>query len=157
MSKNREPLFPVKLEFSRKHWQPFSWLIRWATWSEWSHVDVIMPDGSYVGARGSGGVVRHQESQDASVKQVLLVYVTQSVYDRFYSNIESQIGKPYDWEAILGHVFRKKWDDADAWFCSELVAWAFSEAGMPLIRAAKNKVTPRDLTLSLFIEECLNG
>ncbi|HSW52712.1 MAG TPA: hypothetical protein VLG93_05745, partial [Sulfuricaulis sp.] len=40
-----------------------------------------------------------------------------------------QIGKAYDWTAVIGHPFRRAWNDPQKWFCSEL-----AEA---IIRAAK--------------------
>jgi cell wall-associated NlpC family hydrolase len=58
----------------------------------------------------------------------------------------SQIGKPYDYTAILGLGLRRDWQEEDAWFCSELVAWAFQHAGEPLFRAeCLRRVTPQHL------------
>ena len=58
----------------------------------------------------------------------------------------SQIGKPYDYTAILGLGLRRDWQEEDAWFCSELVAWAFQHAGDPLFRAdCLRRVTPQHL------------
>lgn len=57
-----------------------------------------------------------------------------------------QIGKPYDWRALIGMPFRADWRDPRAYFCSELWQRAFEIAGFPLIRAeALDRITPRDL------------
>jgi len=118
---------------------------------------VIMPNGDFIGARGSGGVIRHAEPKPASKKQVYVVYMPQHKANAFYRAIESQVGKPYDWLGIFGYALRKDWETHNAWFCSELVAWAFNQADFPLINAKKSRVTPRDLTLSPFISEYHNG
>jgi len=62
----------------------------------------------------------------------------------------SQIGKPYDWRAIVNFGFHRDWRSPDSWFCSELVAWACEAAGYPLLNPAEphDRVTPRDLMLS---------
>ncbi|KAG0188260.1 hypothetical protein DFQ28_005152 [Apophysomyces sp. BC1034] len=58
----------------------------------------------------------------------------------------SQIGKPYDYTAILGLGLRRDWQQDDAWFCSESVAWAFDSAGHPLFRPdSLRRVTPQHL------------
>lgn len=58
----------------------------------------------------------------------------------------SQIGKPYDLTAVLGIAIHRDWQDSARWFCSELVAWAFEQAGSPLFRAdAVRRVTPEHL------------
>lgn len=62
----------------------------------------------------------------------------------------SQVGKPYDWLGVAGIGFRRRWQDEDAWFCSELVAWAFAEAGTPLFREHAWRITPRDIFIPLL-------
>jgi uncharacterized protein YycO len=57
----------------------------------------------------------------------------------------SQVGKSYDWLALTGFLVHRNWESQDRWFCSELVAWSFAQAGSPLFRAeTKNLITPRD-------------
>lgn len=70
------------------------------------------------------------------------------------------VGYPYDWKAILGFVIRvwkAKWstgsDDHadDKLICSELVAWAYREAGFDLSPGtAPGDVSPGDLADWLF-------
>jgi len=58
----------------------------------------------------------------------------------------SQVGKPYDIGAIFGFVARRNWEKTDKWFCSELVAWAFSQANEPLFRPGTfSRVTPQHI------------
>jgi hypothetical protein len=41
----------------------------------------------------------------------------------------TQIGKPYDWTAILALLMDRDWRDSGAWFCSELVVAALEAVG----------------------------
>jgi uncharacterized protein YycO len=59
-----------------------------------------------------------------------------------------QIGKPYDYSALIGLGIHRDWHSADAWFCSELVAAAFDWAYYPLIRDKYDRVTPESLLQS---------
>lgn len=140
----------ITLEFSRQDWMPISWIIRAGTWSPWSHVDLVMPDGSLLGARAGDGVQVRSKSP-ASHAQRYSVDVSHAVAYAVIKKAESQVGKPYDWTGIAGFIVRRNWQKDDAWFCSELVAWAFAEAGRPLVNAEHHHISPRDLTLSPFL------
>jgi uncharacterized protein YycO len=60
-----------------------------------------------------------------------------------------QVGKPYDFRSILGFLIRRDWRERDSWFCSELVAYSFEQAGWPLLRTGEcNRINPSSLSLS---------
>lgn len=127
-----------------------SWLIRWLTWSDWSHVDFVLPDGTLLGARLIGGVkVRRVNYLGKSAKKArfAILGAPDSVIERAYS----QIGKPYDWRGILNFALHRNWRETDSWFCDELVAWCCEQQGTPLLNPATpvRRLTPRDLTLSV--------
>lgn len=122
--------------------------IRWATWCDYSHVDFVLPNGDLYGAIPKG-VRRHWPENYTRTK-------------RFYVNAPidvlnialTQEGKDYDWRGIFGFGIRARLHDKDSWFCSELVAWAFEQAGYPLLRTEKYwRITPRDLLLSPLLKE----
>lgn len=119
-----------------------SWAIRWFTWSEWSHVDLVLRDGRFLGARIDGGVrIRPHDYITPSVFRYAYVEVPDP--RRIYGWATSQIGKPYDWRAIAGFLPRANWHNPHAWFCSELVAGAFEQARQPIIDAETSRVTPQ--------------
>lgn len=136
----------ITLQFSTQQ-KPGSWLIRKFTWSDFSHVDFVLPDGQLLGARGDGGVqIRRPEPFHRAAR--FTVDAPCYVLD----HAKSQIGKPYDWGAIMGFVVKHDWQDKNAWFCSELVAWSFQAAGVPLLRSRElYRITPRDLLLSPYL------
>ena len=119
-------------------------LIRWFTWSEYSHVDFVLEDGRLLGAQSDGVFIRKPNNHYTKVQRVS-VEAPASVL----KHARSQIGKPYDYGGIFGIILRRNWHDPKRWFCSEYVAWAFKEAKAPLLRTERaNRITPRDLLLS---------
>lgn len=133
----------ITLQFSTKR-LPFAWLVRKATWSPFSHVDFVLPDGRLLGARGMGGVdIREAEHYSRCER-----FQVKAPADVLHIAV-NQVGRPYDWAGILGWGLHRDWQDQERWFCSELIAWAFQQAGHPLLRTPKVwRITPRDLLLS---------
>lgn len=131
----------IRLRFSTQH-ALGSAAIRWFTWSEWSHVDAVLPDGRWFGARADGGV-QARDPYPVARSRVLDVDLPPEALDRALS----QLGKPYDRTAIAGFVLRRDWQEPDSWFCSELFAWSF-RPWLPLFEH-HNRVAPDDLLLAL--------
>lgn len=113
----------MKLIFVRNN-KPFSWLIRVFTWSRWSHVGIVDGD-NVIEATATHGVVitpLHDfvaRYNDHSFADVVVEY-EEAALERAYC----EVGKKYDFTAIVGILFRSGWNDDDSWFCSELVAHA---------------------------------
>ena len=99
-------------------------IIRAVTWSDWSHVAII--DGEEV-IEATWPAVRVVPLADVIVKHSRFVVADIPCQDpaAVIAAARSQIGKPYDLTAIFGMLARRDWQEADAWFCSELTAWAF--------------------------------
>lgn len=134
----------IRLQFSAQD-KIGSRLICWWTWSDYSHVDFVLSSGKLLGARGDGVKIR----DPYPTKRKLIVEVEAS--EDVLLAAHSQIGKPYDYTAMLGFIVKRDWQETDSWFCSELLAWAFEHGGKPLIRAdGIYKVAPRDLLLSPY-------
>ena len=68
----------------------------------------------------------------------------------FKAFLETQVGKPYDWRAIIAFPLRKTWEKEHAWHCSELATKAAIVGGViPRTRIPKSSISPRDLYLML--------
>jgi uncharacterized protein YycO len=128
-------------------------IIKLGTFSEWSHVDLVTPDYQFLGARIDGGVQVRKPGYDIPYKTQCFVDVPLNAAQeqRLWDFANAQVGKPYDWTAILGIAFRRDWREDDAWFCSELVAAAFEQAGRPLLQGLLNRITPRDISISPYV------
>jgi Orthopoxvirus protein of unknown function (DUF830). len=143
----------VCVVFSKENSFP-SILLRWFTWSKFSHVEVILSNGNTIAATAKHGVclVKSSDSSKKFVKK--FIYLSKFEYFKFEGFLLSQIGKPYDWTGVFGFLPRLRWQDDGAWFCSELVAAAFTCAGKPLTIKDSWRVTPEDLldSIALFDE-----
>lgn len=138
----------VQVVFSRNH-SPGSLLLRTFLWSPWSHCALV--DGDMViEAAAFHGVRERPLSEffaDASKREVIEIKANASAV---LAAARSQIGKPYDWTGAAGIGMRRNWQDDDAWFCSELVAWAFEAGGRSLFRSQPWRITPRDIYIPLL-------
>lgn len=124
----------------------FSSLIRAATWSRWSHVSLVA--GPHViEAVALGGVRQVSKAYAISrAAEYCLVDLPARDPQAIIDVARSQLGKPYDWTAIAGLGLHRDWQEEDSWFCSELVAWAATEAGETWFRCdALRRVTPQHL------------
>lgn len=127
-------------------------LIEWYGHGQWSHVDAVMPEGALLGARTDGGVAMRPASYLApgSVSGRFAVPADEAATQAFYDLLRGQLGKPYDWRAIVGFAAGRDWRDPGAWFCSELQAWALEGVGaLPRLATPCSKLTPDDLALVL--------
>ena len=125
---------------------PLSVVIRASTWSRWSHVALV--DGeSVIEATGLHGV-RRAPLWDVLSHAVDHAFVDIPANDPagIIEAAASQIGKPYDYSALLGLALHRDWQRENAWFCSELIAWAFEQNKQPLLRSeVLRRVTPQHL------------
>lgn len=134
-----------------------SWIVRAVTWSAWSHVALV--DGD--------------EAIEAVWPAVRVVPLTQ-VLEHYSAHVfaalpcddpaaalraaRTQLGRPYDWKALVGFLLRRNWEDERAWFCSEFVAWAIARGGSPLFRTSVlRRVTPQHLWMVSSEPEPLTG
>ena len=136
-------------------------LIRLQTRSEYSHVAVQMDDGTVIEAWAIGGV-RHVASPTEAHKPgtPIDVFEIKGTYDegmvrRF---LKSQLGKRYDYRAIVRFLTRRKMRADDRWFCSELVIEAFRRGGLHLqARIPASYAPPRDVAMSPYCHGPING
>ena len=135
-----------------------SWLIRRATFSDYSHVDYVLDAGTsherLLGAHIEDGVrIRQPNYEKFLTRRRFAVAVPQAAFKTLESFLISQVGKPYDKGAIVNLLVQRDWRASDKWFCSELIAAAFEHAGIPLLNPSVQvwRITPRDLTLSTLL------
>lgn len=141
----------ITIQFSSTN-QLGSKAISFLTWSWASHVDFVLPDGKLFGSlaikNGGGPQIHEVRTNYSRIER----YVVDAPDDVLKFAME-QAGKPYDWQGILGILARKRnWEDDDSWFCSELVAYSFMKAGVPLLNEIPYRITPRDLLISPLLK-----
>lgn len=124
---------------------PAAVAIRVFTWSDWSHVAIIDGDEIIEAVWPRVRVSKLEEAKNKYESWVIAEVKTRNDAE-IIKAVRSQVGKPYDIGAIFGFVARRNWEKTDKWFCSELVAWAFSQANEPLFRPGTfSRVTPQHI------------
>lgn len=131
-------------------------LIRWQDWSSggsYSHVEFRLPTG-YLGSQAPDGVkLRPLNYCTPTEEWLCCVDVPDYVGEKILEFARAQIGKPYDWKAIVGFIIRRDWMNDNSWTCSELVTFTFLQAGFPLLRThTTNRISPDTLALSPYIK-----
>jgi uncharacterized protein YycO len=128
-------------------------LIRFGTRCEWSHAGFYDAEqDTYLSAHIDGGVRVRTWGEERYSKACL--YTAPGIEDA-YKWALTQVGKRYDWKAIIGIASNKDWHDQDHYICSELVAMAFEVTGKPLLNpdAQVWRITPRDLLLARDVKK----
>lgn len=129
-------------------------IVRLATMSNRNHV-AIQVDQFIYEASSRYGVTKITEEtfyQEWDVKEVIELEVPN--VSKLKQFLEAQLGKPYDWRAIIAMPLQIDWHRKDAWFCSELVAKALHHSGL-IFQVKHNRITPRDLLVALSIRGAL--
>lgn len=130
----------------------FGTLIKWFTWSDYSHMDFVdLSTMTAIGALATKGVVERPLPDNAE----LLVYPEAPL--EILDWARSQIGKGYDYRGIAGFIPRtKKWEQDGKYFCSEFVGKGFYLHGYPLLNVQDNELctlTPKDYRRSPLLTQ----
>ena len=122
---------------------PVSWLIRAATMGKYSHCGVLDDDGQVIHSTFSKGVHRRTlEWFKSTYSTNFYSYVVCPDEAGAMRFLKAQLGKPYDWTALLKLVFQRDWQENDSWFCSELVEAAVVAGNNQRFRDAVQRITP---------------
>lgn len=133
----------MKLVFARRN-RIGSWLIRFGTFSQWSHVGLLDGDAVY-DVSIARGVTRRAFSEFAAEYPVHEIAAVPCNDDAARNWANRQLGKAYDYSAILGIALRTGWATEDKWFCSEFVEAALQAGGVVRFREDLSRITPRDV------------
>lgn len=141
----------ILLRFSRGSGTA-AWVVRCFTWSWCAHVGFkIVGDDRVLDATPERGVAYRVAKDDRSTRYFRVDLSADIVADA-HAWAARHIGLSYDWGGALGIGFHQDWHHPRSWFCSELVAASFEQAGLPLLRADWiDRITPRDLLLSPYL------
>lgn len=131
-------------------------LIRWQTWSDYSHAAIVLPDGSIIEAwQGLGAGVRRKWIEDWEGIDVFDVdWLSEKTSKDVESFARTQIGKRYDYLGVLRFLNRRQIVSNGKWFCSELVFAAFYLSNIDLLaRTEPCRVSPGLLARSPLLRK----
>lgn len=133
--------------------------IRFFSRGGYSHVAIILKDGSIIEAYPFKGVRRRSGIKDEIKKDTTIeTYMVPASHEECISIEQfliSQLGKKYDYLSVFGFILYATKESRKAsqkWFCSELVFAAFQKANINLLeRVDAWKVSPSLLSYSPYI------
>ncbi len=144
----------ITLRFSTQPESLTCFLIRQVTWSDYSHVDICTADG-LLGASVDGVKLRPYTYEPKAKVLYMQTAILGERETEAYKFWAQQIGKPYDYGALVGILAHRDWRNPNKWFCSELAAAGFAEVSVPLLNQKDlDRVTPGLLLLSPYLTEC---
>jgi uncharacterized protein YycO len=132
--------------------------IRGFTNSQWSHAEIVLPDGSYLGALADGVRIRPADYCKTTNERRYAVPVESDALAQMMAFAHEQVGKPYDLFDIAGLATHRNWHEDSAWICSELVAATAEAGGLFMLNVDPEfvyHITPEMLHLSpMLIGHC---
>jgi hypothetical protein len=159
--------FPFSLLLDR-NWA--SGLIRRANHSPFSHVDMVLKDGTLLGASDSpnalfiagnprGVAQRPFDYQKFAYRRQMVIATERA--DDIRRIAVSQLGKAFDNSSIKDFASdsfpgQRDWRLDDSWFCAELAMWAMETGylwGPPPLKWPKNRVSPTDMLMMMLGDE----
>ena len=132
---------------------PFAALLRFAMWSKYSHSALYDPaSGCVWDSTFSHGGVRKWRWSDWQKRYSLIEQRDSGINDIEGARawLDAQVGKPYDWTALVGFLFRQRdWQRPDWWFCCEMTEATRSIFGQARFRADASRITVRDQEIAI--------
>lgn len=128
--------------------------IRWQTRSKYSHAALLLPDFQFVIESYPGVGVRLRKITDWRNIDIFEVpSMTPNMWVDTLDYAQFQIGKKYDWLAIIRFVDRRRMPKNDKWFCSELVFESVKFSGLNLLNRTDSwAVAPGHLAWSPYLK-----
>lgn len=120
-----------------------------------SHVETVSEDRlTYIGAHMKEGIQARPVGydKDQTVHELMLPLDSTPAQDRlFWDFMQSKIGEPYDWHAIIGFVIPEHFHTQNTAICSAISALALRHCGWfaSKLAAPAHLINPRDLLLML--------
>ena len=115
----------VRLALRKRKGGPWAYLIRRWTRSEYDHCELVVGDWWYSSLFRSGGMRVTLEPPKGEFDFIDLPWVSKGDVERYAVATD---GQGYDWLAIVGHVFRGRWQLSQAATCG---GWCAVPMGLP--------------------------
>lgn len=108
-------------------------LIRAFEGGQCSHVGIELRDGRVIDSAFAQRGVRLHPDRNSFLRGRTLVDdipLSLPMPDAAEAWLHAQVGKPYDWTALIGFLLWRDWSRLGAWFCTEATAYAMLYGGI---------------------------
>lgn len=132
----------IRVIFTKRKWNPVSFLIRWSMPRTRFHIaessHCLIEDGEYVidssMMHGVRRALRHEALKGQHVVRV--VYFSVPDKEAGLAWLRTQVGKSYDFKGAFGVALSpdREWAKEDYWYCYELAAATLKAAGRDIFR-----------------------
>ena len=113
--------------YSSKWYLPFGLLIKAKSNSMYDHVAIEVPNEGFFQANFAKGVIDEKKNKTDPIVSISLPFDRKSKRGKQYIEfLKAQVGKGYDYKAILFGFWGFKCESYDRWYCSELADSFFS-------------------------------
>lgn len=133
-----------------KPWQIEFWttlLIRLKTNDYYYHVSLTINNTNHFEALCCEGVVNPTQLKTDPTYKIRFNVEDNDNFEKFITILENQVGKPYDWLAVLLGFFGIKISDKNKWYCNEL-AYIFYDVYFPSLKnRLKTNLSPKSFRL----------
>lgn len=121
----------IRMIFTNSH-MPLAPIIRFVTWSNFSHVATLIDDETIIHADFHGVRIEPLKDLQARSKNWMIVEFECSNPEGVIAAMKTQLGKPYDFSGVIGILIRDvDLADDSKWWCSEIPEYGFSSIGEP--------------------------
>ena len=130
-------------------------LIRWQTNGQYSHAALQLPNGRIIEAWHKPAKVRLRSRLEdwSNVEAYDVEGMDAAQWSMAMAWAHRQIGKKYDFGGVFRFLTRRRKDQDEKWFCSELVFQAVKEGGVDLLSRIKGaQVSPVVLSFSPLLK-----
>lgn len=133
---------------------PLSPIIRWVTWSDYSHVALLLDEETVIESTMSkGGVYTDSLSNfKKRAKNWLMVELEIDIshldWNKLIEIANKEVGKPYDTFGVIGLSIHRNWQEDDKWWCSELIPYLLLNWGIKLFNSNFiHRIVPQHLLI----------
>ena len=132
--------------------KPAAPLIRFVTWSDFSHVAVMIDEDTIVHADFKGVRIEPVKDLQARSKNWMIVEYECDNPQEMIDACLSQVGKPYDFSGLVGIILRDvNIQDDSRWWCSELPMYGSAVAKWPTFNVEFIHTSAQWLTILLHV------
>lgn len=125
--------------------KPAAPLIRFVTWSDFSHVAILMNDEEIIHSDFHGVRIEPLKDLQERSKNWMIVEYECDCPEAVIEACKTQLGKPYDFTGLFGILFRDiNLQDDSKWWCSEFPMYGSMIAGWPTFNVEYiHRLTPQ--------------